>query len=114
MKNLKSKEFGYIYNFWSDRKLNMTGDGTSGITWDAMVKAAKTNPEIAARVELYRHRVKEEFYDFVKDPVGYHNLINDPACSDTVNVFQGTMLKEMIKYKNSVYEMYGDRNKQGN
>jgi len=66
MRCIQSERYGYIYNFWSDGKLKMTGDATGGLTWNAMLKAEKTDPSIAARVELYRHRMREEFYDFSK------------------------------------------------
>lgn len=113
MRCIQNKEFGYIYNFWSDGVTEMRGDATGGLTWRAMNKAAETNPEIAKRVELYRHRVREEFYDFKNDPDGLNNLIDNPAYSDKVNEFRELMLKQMIKYKDPAYEAYRDRNKAG-
>jgi N-sulfoglucosamine sulfohydrolase len=113
MRCLQNKEFGYIYNFWSDGVTSMAGDATGGLTWKAMVKAAETDPAIAARVELYKHRVKEEFYDLEKDPDGYINLANNPAYSEKIGEFREIMLKEMKKCNDPAFEAFRDRTKPG-
>ena len=113
MRSIQDKEFGYIYNFWSDGTRKMTGDATGGITWKAMVNAADTDPEIAKRVELYRHRVREEFYDLNKDPDALKNLIDDPTYSNKINEFRVRMLQAMNQYKDPAYEAYRDRNEEG-
>ena len=71
MRCIQNDEFGYIYNFWSDHQQEIRGDATGGLTWKAMIKAAETDPEIAKRVELYKYRVPEEFYDFKKIPMDW-------------------------------------------
>jgi N-sulfoglucosamine sulfohydrolase len=48
------------------------------MTFRAMREAARTDSEIARRVELFSRRVREEFFDFSADPDGLHNLIGDP------------------------------------
>jgi N-sulfoglucosamine sulfohydrolase len=113
MRCIQNKEFGYIYNFWSDGSTEMRGDATGGLTWKAMVKAAETDMQIAKRVELYRHRVREEFYDLKNDPDCYNNLIDDPAYAINIKEFKEMMLKEMKKYNDPAYEAYRDRNKAG-
>lgn len=112
MRCIQNKEFGYIYNFWSDGELEMTGDASGGLTWTAMKEAAETDPEIAKRVELYKHRVREEFYNFKNDPDALHNLANDPAYADELNKFREMMLNYMIKYKDPAYEAFRDRNEE--
>lgn len=42
--------------------------------------------EIAARVELFEHRVLEEFYDFGKDPDGLNNLIDSPDHQEEIGL----------------------------
>jgi N-sulfoglucosamine sulfohydrolase len=113
MRSIQDKEFGYIYNFWSDGTRTMTGDATGGITWKAMVKAAETDPEIAKRVEMYKHRVKEEFYDIKNDPDALKNLIDDPAYSGKINEFRERMLQAMQQYNDPAYETYLNRNEEG-
>jgi len=113
MRCLQDENFGYIYNFWADGKQEIRGDATGGLTWKAMIEAAKTDPEIAKRVELYKYRVPEEFYDFKNDPDGLKNLANDPAYADEINKFRDKMLEMMKKYKDPAYETFRDRNEPG-
>jgi N-sulfoglucosamine sulfohydrolase len=112
MRGLQDGNFGYIINFWSDHQLGMTGDATGGLTWKAMVEAAITDPEIARRVELYKYRVPEEFYDFRTDPDGLHNLIDDPAYAGEIDRFRGKMLEMMKQYKDPAYETFLNRKDQ--
>ena len=113
MRCLQNKEFGYIYNFWSDGSTTMAGDATGGITWKAMLKAAATDPAIASRVELYKHRVREEFYDLKKDPNGLNNLIDDPAFAEKIKEFREMMPIEMKKCNDPAYDAYCQRNTAG-
>jgi N-sulfoglucosamine sulfohydrolase len=56
----------------------------SGLTYTAMVMAAKTNPEIAARVNQYTYGVPFAFYDLRADPGERVNLIYRPEYRDRV------------------------------
>ena len=113
MRCVQNEDFGYIYNFWSDRQTEIRGDATGGLTWRAMKKAAKTDPEIAKRVDLYKYRVPEEFYNVKNDPDGLINLANDPAYANKLNKFRKKMLEMMVKYNDPAYEAYRDRNTPG-
>ena len=113
MRKVQDERFVYIYNFWPDGKLAMTGDATGGITWRAMIEAAQTDPQIAARVELYKHRIPEEFYNVKTDPDGLHNLADDPAYAEELAGYREKMLAMMKQYKDPAYEAYRDRDKPG-
>jgi len=113
MRCIQNKDFGYIYNFWSDHQLEIRGDATSGLTWRAMIEAAETDPEIAKRVELFKYRVPEEFYNFKEDPDGLNNLIDDPAYAGEIKKFRRRMLRMMKRYNDPAYEAFRDRNKPG-
>ena len=43
-------------------------ESQEGRTMQAMRAAAETDPLVAERVDLFLHRVPEEFYDFENDP----------------------------------------------
>ncbi len=113
MRCVQNKDFGYIYNFWSDHQLEIRGDATGGLTWRAMVKAAETDPEVAKRVELFKYRVPEEFYHFKEDPDGLNNLANDPAYAHELKKFRKEMLEMMKRYHDPAYEAYRDRDQPG-
>lgn len=113
MRCVQNKQFGYIYNFWSDQEQEIRGDATGGLTWKAMLKAAENDPEIAKRVALYKHRVPEEFYDFKNDPDALNNLVDDPAYRPELDKFRAKMLEMMIQYKDPAYAAYRDRKEAG-
>ena len=113
MRCVQGSKFGYIYNFWADRELAMTGDSSGGITWKAMIEAAETDPEIAKRVELYKHRVPEEFYNIQDDPNGLNNLADDPAYAQELEKFRLKMAEMMTRYDDPAHEAYRNRNTPG-
>jgi len=78
MRCVQNKKFGYIYNAWSDGQTVFKNESQSGLTMNAMKRAANTDPDIAARVQLFLYRVPEELYDFEDDPDALHNLADDP------------------------------------
>lgn len=79
MRSVQGKRYGLIWNGWSDGKTTFKNESMSGLTWKAMVKAAATDPAVAARVKHYSYRTKFEFYDYQTDPDALTNLIDDPA-----------------------------------
>lgn len=113
MRCVQNKQYGYIYNFWSDQVQEIRGDATGGLTWKAMLKAAETDPEIAKRVALYKYRVPEEFYDFKNDPDALNNLVDDPAYRQEVDQFRAKMLEMMQQYHDPAYEAFRDRDEAG-
>ncbi|MFC1736377.1 sulfatase [Candidatus Hydrogenedentota bacterium] len=78
MRCVQNERFGYIFNAWSDGEF-WYRNNNEGMSMKAMEEAAKTDPTIAARVEMFRYRVLEEFYDLKSDPACLKNLIEDPA-----------------------------------
>jgi N-sulfoglucosamine sulfohydrolase len=113
MRCLQNKRYGYIYNFWSDGKLGISGDATGGLTWKAMKNAAKDDQVIAERVELFNHRVPEEFYDFKNDPDALHNLIHDPAYAAEIQQFRNNMLAVMKDCKDPAFQAFLNREQPG-
>ena len=61
-----------------------------------MEEAGATNPAIQARVDMFRHRVPQEFYDLEKDPSCTINLIHDPKYQDLVKTFEGVLRRWMV------------------
>jgi len=113
MRTIQNDEFGYIYNFWADGETRMRGDAMGGLTWRAMVEAAETDENIADRVELYKYRVPEEFYDFKNDPDGLNNLIDDPEYADEIKILQERMIEVMEQYNDPALEAFKSRDKPG-
>ena len=87
MRGVQDANFGYIYNPFSDGK-HVYRNNNEGKSFAAMAAAAKRSPEIAARVEFFRMRVPEEFYDLQKDPDCLNNLIGHSDHQEQIAVYR--------------------------
>ena len=103
MRCVQNGEFGYIYNPFSDGK-HRYRNNNEGKCMAAMNEAAKTDPAIAARVQLFRYRVAEEFYDLKNDPNCLNNLIGDPKHANTIEAMQGRLAAWMKKTNDPMLE----------
>ncbi len=95
MRSVQSARYGLLWNGWSNGETTFKNESMSGLTWKAMVAASKADPELAARVEFYSHRVPLEFYDYEKDPDGLKNLIDDPKSQEQIKQLTAKMLEYM-------------------
>lgn len=84
MRSRQDARYGYIFNAWSDGQKTYRAEPLSGLTFPAMVAAAKQDPALAARVELLLRRVPEEFYDLENDPGALRNLIDVPELQEEI------------------------------
>ena len=109
MRAIQSKRYGYIFSPWTNRTGPMRMESTSGLTFNAMKNAAKTNPQIAARVKLFEYRVLEEFYDFKNDPAGRKNLINDPNYQDEIQKLRKRLEAEMKRTNDPALQAFQNR-----
>ncbi len=78
MRCVQDRRYGYIFNPWSNGTRVFRNESQAGRTFPAMHEAVPHDPEIAARVELFLHRVPEELYDFAADPDCHRNRFHDP------------------------------------
>jgi N-sulfoglucosamine sulfohydrolase len=79
MRCVQDKRICYIFNPWADGERRFRSEGMSGLTFNAMKKASKKDPEVAKRVVMLRRRAREELYDLEKDPNCLSNLIEEGA-----------------------------------
>ena len=99
MRCVQNKTYGYIYNAWSDGQTVFKNESQSGLTMNAMKQAAMTDPNIAARVQLFLYRVPEELYNFAEDPDALHNLADDPVYKQQLNLMRQELLSWMERTK---------------
>jgi N-sulfoglucosamine sulfohydrolase len=109
MRAIQTKKYLYIFNAWSNgtRVMATATSGTS--TYRRMVALAKNDPEIAARVETYQHRVVEELYDVEKDPNCLTNLITDTAHAKDADTMRSLLDSWMVKYGDPMLEIFRKR-----
>ena len=65
----------------------------------AMVEAATNDSFFAQRVNMFRYRALEEFYDLKSDPDCIHNLIGKPDYRDQIDRFRN-QLRDWMKQTN--------------
>ena len=79
MRSVQGRRYCYIYNPWSNGERVFKTATTGTMSYRAMKAVAEENTEIAERLDLFDHRVPEEFYDVEKDPDCLHNLVRDAS-----------------------------------
>jgi len=96
MRCIQDKRYGYIFNAFSDGTFNYRNNN-EGLTFKAMVEAGKTNAAVQARVEMFRHRVPQEFYDLQKDPGCTVNLFLSAEHDQLIAQYQKRLREWMIE-----------------
>jgi N-sulfoglucosamine sulfohydrolase len=109
MRSVQSKQFGYIFNPWSDGKRVFKTATRGTITFRTMQQLAKTDETIAARLRLLEYGVPEEFYDYENDPDALHNLIDDPRYADEITRHRAAMLRFMRASNDHALEAFEHR-----
>ncbi len=109
MRCVQDRRFGYIFNPWSDGRRIFRNESQSGRTMKAMREAARNDPALAARVDMFLHRVPEELYDFENDPDALYNLAGDPARADELHAMQQAMERWMSEYGDTALDVFRRR-----
>ena len=95
MRSVVDRRFGYIFNGWADGQTRFRNESQSGRTMDAIKRAAKSDADIAARVQHFLFRVPEELYDYQNDPDALHNLADNPDYNQLLNDRRARLLTHM-------------------
>ena len=113
MRSVQTKKFGYIFNPWADgiRKFRTATTGT--MTYRKMKEVAQTDEKLAARLNLFDYRVREEFYNYENDPDGLSNLIDDPNHADEIKRHRKALEDWMVKYNDHMLEVFQKRDDNG-
>ena len=109
MRCVQSRQFGYIFNAWSDKKRVFKNESQGGRTFNAMKEAAAHDPDIAARVKLFQYRVVEELYNFEKDPDALNNLADDPQYKTELDKMRSELRNWMKETKDPALEAFEKR-----
>ena len=103
MRAVQTKEYLYIFNPWADPAppellrplffyrpaMHSAAMGTK--TWKEMQALARIDRSVARRVDLFRHRVPEEFYHVTADTDNLHNLIDSPEHAEQIERLRGKL-----------------------
>jgi N-sulfoglucosamine sulfohydrolase len=108
MRGVQTLDYIYIFNAWAFTNV-IYYNNNEGITMRAMEKAAESDQEIRNRVDLFRRRPLEEFYDLKKDADCLINLISDPEYSREIQQKRNELEKWMKDYDDPLLYVYENR-----
>lgn len=109
MRSVQTKDYVYIFNLWSNGTRVMSGATAGTSTCRQMRVLAKTDPQIAARIDLFDHRVPEEAYEVSYDPDALTNLIDKPEHTAQVAALEKALEAWMVRTKDPLLEVFRRR-----
>jgi N-sulfoglucosamine sulfohydrolase len=109
MRAVQTERFLYIFNPWSNGTRIMATATTGTPTYRRMAALAKTDSSIAARHELYQHRVVEELYDIQTDPDCLVNLVDSAQHQDARKSLQDRLANWMRDTGDGMLDVFENR-----
>lgn len=97
MRAIQDDRYSLIFTPWSDGKLQFKVEPMSGLTYSAMVEAAKNNSPIKARVKQYIFGEPLAFYDLKKDPSQSNNIIDNPEHAERIEKMKKALRAYMVR-----------------
>lgn len=101
-RSITDGRYQYIYNHFFDEDGSIPAFPYETRDYLQMQQAALSNATLAERLEFYRRRAKEEFYDRDTDPGSYLNLIEDPVFQAKVETFRQKLMDWMIATNDTI------------
>ncbi|MGB7345051.1 MAG: sulfatase [Pirellulaceae bacterium] len=108
MRGIQTKEFLYLYNPWSDGQRKFATATTGTATYRQMVKRAPDESDVAARLDLFDHRVVEELYSTSSDRDCLINLIDSPKQSSVASKLRSQLADELKRLGDPVAPLMAD------
>ncbi|MDZ4402497.1 sulfatase [Prosthecobacter sp.] len=109
MRAVQTKDWLYVFSPWSNGTRVMTGATNGTATARQMRVLAKTNEAIAARIDLFDHRVPEEAYEVRYDHDALSNLIAKPEDAAQVATLEKALEDWMVKTNDPLLEVFRKR-----
>lgn len=109
MRAVQTKDWLYIFSPWSNGTRVMGGATAGTVTCRQMRVLAKNNEQVAARIDLFDHRVPEEAYEVRYDPDALTNLVTKPEHAAQVAVLEKSLEDWMVRTKDPLLEVFRRR-----
>jgi len=109
MRAVQTKRLLYLFNPWSNGERVMATATTGTPTYRRMAELAETDETIAARHDLYQHRVVEELYDIENDPDCLANLIDAPDHQQELAVLREALETWMVDTGDHMLDVFRKR-----
>lgn len=92
---IQDDRYSLVFCPWSDGHLNFRIESMQGLTFNAMKRAAQSDPRLEARVQQFVHGYPIAFYDLEEDPGQRVNLIDSKAHLHRITKMKGLLLAHM-------------------
>jgi N-sulfoglucosamine sulfohydrolase len=109
MRAVQTKQLLYIFNPWSNGQRVMATATSGTPTYRRMAELAETDERIAARHDLYQHRVVEELYDVENDPDCLVNLIDQPDRQQELAGLRDALQAWMVETGDHMLDVFRQR-----
>ena len=109
MRAVQTKDWLYIFSPWSNGTRVMTGATNGTSTCRQMRLLAKSNEQIAARIDHFDHRKPEEAYEVRYDPDALTNLIDKTEHTTQVAMLEQAMEAWMVRTGDPLLEVFRHR-----
>jgi N-sulfoglucosamine sulfohydrolase len=109
MRTIITRDYGYLFNPWSNGTRVMSTATRGTVTFRRMQELAKTDPALAARLDLFEHRVPEELYHYAADPDARQNLVASPAHRAERDRLIGLLDAWMVRTRDPMLAVFRDR-----
>lgn len=106
MRAIQDDRYSLIFMPWSNGSVEFKVESMQGLTFEAMKRAAETNPKIALRVKQYIEGVPLAFYDLQKDPDQRVNVISHPEHRERVEKMRHLLLDYMKRTEDPQLENF--------
>ncbi len=109
IRTVQNKKWCYLFNPWSDGSKHHGGDIFFGLSYPAMRERARTDPQMAKRINVALYRSLEEFYDLEQDPNCLNNLIDNPEYRVALDTMRHELRQFMVDSDDYVLEAFDHR-----
>jgi N-sulfoglucosamine sulfohydrolase len=109
MRAIQTKRYLYLFNPWSNGKRVFATATTGTVTYRRMAALASSDKNLAARLDLYKHRVPEELYDVANDPDCLVNLIAHPNHQAALPALHAELEAWMKRTQDPMLEVFQKR-----
>jgi N-sulfoglucosamine sulfohydrolase len=109
MRAVETRDWLYVFSPWSNGTRVMGGATAGTVTCRQMRVLAKKDPKVAARVDLFDHRVPEEAYQVRYDPDALTNEFANPKNATEVAAAEKALEDWMVRTHDPLLEVFRKR-----
>lgn len=109
MRSIVTRDFAYLFNPWSNGERIMATATKGTVTYRRMQALARTDPAVAARLELFDHRVPEELYNYATDADALENLVAKPGFRAARDRLTSMLEQWMVRTRDPMLDVFRAR-----